>query len=150
MIKAKERIIGFWSPEEKKDRYYHASTEDLINYGFIPEFIGRTNKLFFNKLTDNDIIAILTKSKISPLILKQQLYKDIYGVDLKYDQSYLNEIIKITKQLDTGARSIKETVFNSLIKVSHELQLKKNQNIYKSVIISGETVKDNKIYQLKR
>ena len=108
------------------------------------------NKLFFKKLTREDKLRILKTSKISPLTLKQQFYMQTYGVDLQYDQTYLDELINISEQLDTGARSLKESVCNSLIKVSHTLQLKENQNIYKKVYVTGETVKNNRVYQLKK
>ncbi len=153
MLSSKDKILGFTNntKETPNERYYHATTQDLVNYGFIPEFIGRMpNKLFFKKLTREDKLRILKTSKISPLTLKQQFYMQTYGVDLQYDQTYLDELINISEQLDTGARSLKESVCNSLIKVSHTLQLKENQNIYKKVYVTGETVKNNRVYQLKK
>lgn len=153
MLSTKDKILGFANNTEEtpNDRYYHATTQDLVNYGFIPEFIGRMpNKLFFKKLTREDKLKILTASKISPILLKQAFYMETYGVELLYDNSYLDEIINISEQLDTGARSLKETVSTSLIKVSRALQLKSNQNTYKKVLVTGETVKDNHVYQLKR
>ena len=52
--------------------------EDIINYGFIPEFIGRIPVIVrINKLSKEELKDILTKPKDA--LLKQ--YKELFKID---------------------------------------------------------------------
>ena len=149
--KEKKNNLGFMqnAPYLKtKDKY---TNQELINYGLMPEFIGRMSNVFFlNQLTDEDLANILLHSKISPLLLEQARIQKEFHVNLRWDQSYIQEIIMQSKELNSGARSLKRLVASSLIDLEFELLKKKNQNRFCEAIISRETLENNKIYTLKK
>lgn len=148
VIKDKNKRIGFASNNEED---LTVSDEDIINFGFIPEIVGRLSpKIMYNNLTKEDLKNILLNGKFSPLLLKQQFYKKIYDVDLKYDPSYVDGIIEIVESNNTGARRLKQIVFASLLDVGHALQKFSNKDKIKEVIIDRKILSNNKVYTLKK
>ncbi|NGX44694.1 MAG: ATP-dependent Clp protease ATP-binding subunit ClpX, partial [Candidatus Anoxychlamydiales bacterium] len=116
-----KETIGFKAGEEKTfDRneinYLLAQVEpaDLIEFGLIPEFVGRFNSIAnCNELTDDDLVDILTKPKNA--IIKQyiQLFKE-EDVVLQFTNDALISIAKKAKTSKTGARALRMIVENLL------------------------------------
>ena len=149
ILKDKNKKLGFSSSNVKDE--LKVTDKDIIDYGFIPEIVGRCNpKIMYNNLTKDDLKKILLKGKLSPILLKQQFYKEIYDVSLKCDDSYVDEVLNISLDNGTGARELKQIVYNSLLDVSHTLQNKSNQNKFSEVVIDKEILADNKVYTLRK
>ena len=89
-------------------------TEDLISYGFIPEFIGRFPQILGTKaLTLEEIIRILTVPKNA--IIKQYAYQFAsYGVDLHITSGALQIIAENALAKNTGARGLR-SIFEKLL-----------------------------------
>ncbi len=99
---------------KKKNIKYNIEYQDLINYGFIPEFIGRfpiISKL--NKLKIKHLKKILTKPKNSIIKYYKWLFK-LNNINLIFKDEGINEIAKIAIKKNTGARSIKNVIENIL------------------------------------
>ena len=149
LLEHKKKHLGFTTSDVNETT--NLTDEDLINYGYTPEIIGRANpKIFYNKLEKEHLKEILKASKLSPIYLKQKFYKEVYNIDLIYDDDYIKKITELADKSNTGARNLKTLVFRSLVDVSHTLQDKSNRGIFSEVHITGETVEDNKVYILKR
>jgi ATP-dependent Clp protease ATP-binding subunit ClpX len=116
--------IGF--SNEKKisdnsdDYMSNVTPEDLREFGFIPEFIGRfpviTN---INKLTEDDLYRILVEPKNS--LTKQ--YSELLmmdGLRLKFEDEALKEIAHIANNLDTGARALRSVIESVMNDVMYE------------------------------
>ncbi len=122
--------------------------QDFFRFGMIPELMGRFEQIeFYKSLTEQERYQVLTTSKISPYLIKQQQFKKIFNLDLQADPSYFTAILEETKDSSIGLRSLKNTVNRSLLKLQN--QLLKNPCKYKEAWISQETVKDAKQYILK-
>lgn len=148
LFKAKDKHVGFISSIGKMKTI---TPTDIINYGFIAEFVGRASpKIVYNNLSKEDLKTIMTEGKLSPLLLKQQFYQEAYNVALKYDETYVNEILTRVTSNNTGARELSEIVLTSLLDVSRTLQQKSNQGKYSEVLINKEILSDNKVYTLKK
>ena len=148
ILKDKNKKLGFNNSREED---LTVTDKDIINFGFIPEIVGRISpKIMYNNLTKEDLKNILKQGKLSPILLKQQFYKDVYGVDLAYTDDYIDGILEIATSNDTGARELKQLVYTSLLDVSHTLQSKRNRGKYGQVIVGKETLDDNKVYTLKK
>lgn len=104
--KEKEKTIS----EALKEIY----TEDLVQYGLIPELIGRLPVVVgLEELDEAAMIAILTEPKDS--IVKQ--YQEIFaydGVDLIFTEDALKDIAKETIKKKTGARGLRGIMENLL------------------------------------
>jgi len=85
----------------------HLITEDLIEYGFIPEFIGRFASIVtLNPLSLGDVHNILTKPKNSLLSQYNDLLKEA-GIDHKFTPAELQAVAEEAFALKTGARGLK-------------------------------------------
>ena len=90
--------IGFQSDKNNSNDQgteQYATTEDLLEYGFIPEFIGRLPVITqLHELNENHLYDILTKPVNS--LIKQ--YKTLFSIDnlkLEFDNKALEKISKL-------------------------------------------------------
>jgi ATP-dependent Clp protease ATP-binding subunit ClpX len=90
------------------------SSQHLIDYGFIPEFVGRFAAI--TELTRLDAVTlrkILTEAEGTPLALKKRMY-EIHGIELKVTECALDELIVRAAKMKTGARSLKRVIHATL------------------------------------
>ena len=143
--KSKKRSIGFSAEESKTDEEVTINKEDLIEYGLPPEFLGRISKVAYTKeLTEEDLIKILKKSKISPLKMEEEFFKDL-GITFKYTNGYITQLAKNCLKHKTGARELKSEVQTSLEKVYEEIL--NNPGKIKTLKLTKKTALDNKKYE---
>jgi len=115
------QTIGFSSEEKKQlsnqDVNYLLSKvepEDLVQFGMIPEFVGRFNSIAnCNELTVEDLVSILQTPKNAILKQYQQLFNE-ENVDLQFTQDALLAIAEKAKETGTGARALRMLVENLL------------------------------------
>lgn len=94
---------------------------DLRAYGLIPEIIGRLPVVTHtNELTESDLKMILTEPKNAVIKQYQELMK-MDGIDLKFEDSALDLIVKHTLQNKTGARGLRNTMEDVMAKAMFEL-----------------------------
>ena len=80
--------------------------EDLINYGFESEFIGRLPvAVAFEKLDVSDLYEILRNIN-NPIILGKKKDFKAYGIDIKFEDEALYKISQDAYQEKTGARGL--------------------------------------------
>ena len=98
----------------------YAVPQDLREFGFIPEFIGRfpiiTN---VNPLSEDDLITILSEPKNALIKQHTELMK-IDKVDLEFSDSALREIAKLAITLETGARGLRSILETIMTDVMYE------------------------------
>ena len=85
----------------------HAEPEDLLNFGFIPEFIGRLPVVTtLTELTEEQLISILTEPKNA---LTKQFAKlmAMEGVELEFTPDALRELSAQALRKGTGARALR-------------------------------------------
>ena len=103
------------SDEEVKS---HINTEDLRNFGFIPEFIGRFPVITtITKLGKDDLKRILTEPRRSIISQYVELL-DMDNTELHFDDGAIDEIADIAYNLGTGARALRniaETVMTDIM-----------------------------------
>ena len=115
--------IGFGAQMKKEltnqkvqGRYFDSAIpNDLVDYGMIPEFVGRFPVIVATKGLDVvDLMEILTEPKNS--LMKQ--YKSLFGidnVDFHVTQCGLEEIAKMAHMRGTGARGLRSITENILM-----------------------------------
>jgi len=84
-----------------------AEPEDFIQFGMIPEFIGRFNNIAnCNELAIEDLVTILSEPKNA--IIKQYVSMfEMEGIKLHFTQEALEAIAKKAKDAGTGARALR-------------------------------------------
>ena len=103
--------LGFGAPvadEEDDTSLYlaQAETQDFIEYGFEPEFIGRVPvRVACSALSANDLVHIMTTSEGSVLNQYRDDFKG-YGIDFDITPEAILSIAKKASKEGTGARGI--------------------------------------------
>ena len=114
------------------------TTEDLREYGMIPEFIGRLPMIFALRGLDKEAMKrILTEPKNA--ILKQ--YQKLLAMDevqLKFDESALDVIAEEAVSRDTGARALRSIIEEFMLDIMFEIL--KDDSIG-TVTITGDYIK---------
>lgn len=97
------------------------TSEDLIEYGLIPEFVGRLPVIAtLNELSLSDMIRILTEPKNA--LLKQEQKKLLYrNVELSFTEEAIEEIAKKAVENGTGARALRSIVADLMTDVHYNL-----------------------------
>jgi len=95
--------------------------EDLVNFGFIPELIGRLPVVTtLNHLDEPDLMRVLIEPKNS--LVKQ--YKKLFqmeGVELLFREEALQEIIKLAIKRNSGARALRSVMESSMLDLMFHL-----------------------------
>merc|ERR1711879_1004922 len=91
--------------QREKDTYMSTvEAQDLIEFGMIPEFVGRFPVLVaFHSLTEDMLVRILTEPK-NALVPQYQMLFGMDKVELKFTHDALAEISKLAIKKKTGAR----------------------------------------------
>ena len=122
----KQSSIGFGA--DLKDKYDHdktilekVTTEDLRNFGMIPEFLGRLPIVFtLQGMNEHMLIKILKEPKNA--ILKQ--YQKLLALDevnLLFDDGALEAIAKKAMKKDTGARALRAIIEEFMLDIMYEI-----------------------------
>jgi ATP-dependent Clp protease ATP-binding subunit ClpX len=83
-----------------------AQTGDFVNFGMIPEFIGRFATISaLHELSQADMLAILQDVQGSPLAAQQQLAR-LHGIELGMSSAALAALASEAVRLGTGARGL--------------------------------------------
>ncbi|MCG2756861.1 MAG: AAA family ATPase [Desulfobacteraceae bacterium] len=115
----KDHGIGFGakiiSAQDEVDILKHVKSEDLIEYGFETEFVGRLPiKAVFDNLTEDDLCEIL-KNPNNPIILGKKLDFAAYGIDVKFEDNVLSILAKRAFEENTGARGLVSAIEKALL-----------------------------------
>ena len=102
--------------KDKKDKFLQKITpEDLVKFGFIPEFIGRIPVICsLDELDKQSLKKIMFEPKNSILKQFQEMFR-VEGVELTVTENALNQIVDLALKNKTGARglrSILEQILN--------------------------------------
>jgi ATP-dependent Clp protease ATP-binding subunit ClpX len=132
----KQDQIGFTGKlkqtNENKKVLEECTTEDLVNYGFIPELLGRVQHICALQSTSKEILLkMLLESKSSPLRQYEQLFDKI-GIKVSIEKTGLNKIVNKAFALGTGGRALKGLIHNTFDEYLYnfyDLDLKQNLKI---------------------
>ncbi len=91
------------------------AAQDLIEFGFESEFVGRLPiVVVFDELTKDDLVEIL-KNPNNPIILSKRQDFRAYGIDIKFEDEALAKIAEMAVQEKTGARGLVSAMEKVLI-----------------------------------
>ncbi|MDD7766556.1 MULTISPECIES: ATP-dependent Clp protease ATP-binding subunit ClpX [Anaerococcus] len=138
-----KKSIGFGSEdsENKEVSFADVTTEDLLKFGLIPEFIGRVPIVVsLEDLDVNSLVKILQEPKNSLLKQYQKLF-ELDGVKLTFEDEAVKEIAEKAFKQETGARGLRTILEDLLLDVMFEIPSKDH---IKEVIVSKDAIKDKK------
>ena len=118
-------VLGFGqekrSKQEDDELLSYVETEDLVQFGLIPELVGRLHVIAtLNELTKEDMVRILTEPKNA--LVKQ--YKKLFaldGVELTFQKEALEAIADLAFKRKTGARGLRSIMEEIMVDIMFDL-----------------------------
>ncbi len=99
----------------------HITTQDLLKFGLIPEFIGRLPVLSTLDNLDLDaLVRILTEPK-NALVKQYKKLMDMDDVELEFDEGAIRAIAQKAYDRNTGARGLRSIVEEIMLDIMFEL-----------------------------
>ena len=122
----KQAAIGFNA--DLKDKYDHdknilgkVTTEDLRNFGMIPEFLGRLPIVFTLQGLDEDMYVKILKEPKNAILKQYQKLLALDEVKLEFDDSALRAIARKAMEKDTGARALRAIIEEFMLDIMYEI-----------------------------
>jgi len=140
------RSVGFHSAIIDKNKsaelYQQTTTKDLIQYGLIPEFVGRFGMVVnVDELSIENLVQVLKEPKNS--IVKQYQYIfELDSLELEFQDDALTYIAEKAKELKTNARGLKNIIEKTLLPYQFDAVNLVERGL-KKIVISKTTVEGN-------
>ena len=148
--------MGFGSMEDNKRRSAEVKErsilrkvqpEDLLNFGLIPEFIGRLPVLStLEPLTEDDLLRILVEPKNS-IIRQYSKLLSLDGVELQVTRDGLQAIAAAAIKRGTGARALRSIFEEIMLEIMFDIP---GRDDIRTVVINRNVVEEGKAPALKR
>ena len=123
--------------------------EDLIEFGFIPELVGRLPVIStLENLDAEALYKVLTEPKNS--LIKQ--YKKLFrmeGINLEFRKLALDEIIAQAMERNAGARALRAVMEEAMMDIMYQIP---EMNAVDKIIITKKVIKDGSkpLYRYRR
>ena len=140
-----KRSLGFGAEynllddQKKTDELMkHVTHDDLLQYGLIPEFVGRLPVVCTLESLDVDaLVRILTEPK-NALARQFQRFFSLDGVELQFTDDGLVACSEEAIRHKTGARGLRTVLEDTLMEVMYEVP---SRSDIKKCVVSGETIR---------
>ncbi|GIW74340.1 MAG: ATP-dependent Clp protease ATP-binding subunit ClpX [Phycisphaerales bacterium] len=120
-----------------------ATTEDVIEYGMIPELVGRLPIITpLMPLTREVMMTVLTEPK-NALVRQYQHFFELEGAKLRFTQAALKEIAERALKRDTGARALRGVMEEIMLDLLYELPERDHEGA--EYVIDAEDLKANRL-----
>ena len=106
----RQQDIGFGSEVADEVPFHLPSTQELIDYGYIPELIGRIPvRTSYKALTEDVLFDILKNSDVSPIVDFKRLFAETENC-LRLDDAALRAVAKLSISEKAGARGLRSVL----------------------------------------
>jgi ATP-dependent Clp protease ATP-binding subunit ClpX len=123
------RVMGFGAAEkgsetaeiERNQVFRMAEPEDLLAFGFIPEFIGRLPVVtVLDELNEEQLVSILTETR-NALIKQYTKLLSLDGVELEFTPEALHALAAQAIKKGTGARALRSLLERLMLEVMYDV-----------------------------
>ena len=146
--------IGFTKVNKRTLKVFDKSLdllqpEDLIEFGFIPELVGRLPVIStLETLNEDALYKVLTEPKNS--LIKQ--YKKLFrmeGINLEFRKVALDEIIVRAMERKAGARALRAVMEEAMMDIMYQIP---DMESVDKIIITNKVIKDGSkpLYRYRR
>ena len=137
------RAMGFGVRHEAKDELdagqllSRVEPEDLIQYGLIPELIGRLPVIStLHPLSDYALLEILKKPK-NALVRQYKKLFEMDGLGLSFEDQALRKVVELSQEKSMGARGLRAVLETAMYEIMFELP---SRNEVKECIITADFI----------
>ena len=137
------RSLGFSAnvetPEEisRTEILSRLEPSDLIQYGLIPEFIGRLPGISILDSLDKEALIQILKEPKNALIKQYQKLFSYNGVELKFEKEAISAVAEIALLNKTGARGLRKVLEDSMLEIMYDVP---SHDDIKSCLITKEVI----------
>ena len=135
--------VGFGAAIQSKEQrdtgeiFEHCLPEDLIQYGLIPEFIGRLPVMSaIHQLSRDELMQILTEPR-NALVKQFQRFFQFDGIELVFADEALHSIADRALERETGARGLRSIIEEVLLEVQFELPSRRD---VRKCVVTRDTI----------
>ncbi len=122
------QLIGFGSEDQAEESAAeHARVmelvqpDDMVEYGMIPEFVGRLPCITtLGPLDEEAMVRILTEPK-NALVRQYRRFFEMERAELEFEPAALRMIARRAMKLDTGARGLRNVIEDFMLELMYEL-----------------------------
>jgi ATP-dependent Clp protease ATP-binding subunit ClpX len=124
-----KHVMGFRAAEEgfkastiaRQEIMTHVEPEDLLGFGFIPEFIGRLPMVtVLAELSEQQLVSILTDTR-NALTKQYAKLMAMEGVELEFSQDALKELAAQAIRKGTGARALRSLLEKLMLDIMYDV-----------------------------
>lgn len=126
------KIVGFGADNKKLGKrrigqiLKMVEPEDLLQYGLIPEIIGRLPVVCsLDELDTEALLKILTVPK-NALVKQYEKFFRMEGIELKFTPEALNAVVETAQKRGTGARALRSVLEEAMLDIMYEIPSKKD------------------------
>jgi ATP-dependent Clp protease ATP-binding subunit ClpX len=117
----------------------HLDQKDLVDFGLIPEFVGRLPVIApMRSLSQEEIVAVMTEPK-NAMVKQYQAYFEMEECSLELTDDALEEIARIAMSRETGVRALRSLFEQLLLDIRYELPKRKEKKEFR---ITGRFVQE--------
>ena len=121
------KSMGFGSPLGDREEVDEANLlarvepEELIQYGLIPELIGRLPVVgILHPLSDQALMDILLKPR-NALVKQYQKLFEMDGIALRFEEEALKKVVELTQEKEMGARGLRAVLETVMFEIMFDL-----------------------------
>ena len=124
-----KHVMGFRAAEEsfkaatiaREEILQFVEPEDLLGFGFIPEFIGRLPMVtVLAELTEPQLVSILTETR-NALTKQYAKLMAMEGVELDFSEDALQELAGQAIKMGTGARALRSLLEKLMLDIMYDV-----------------------------
>ncbi len=115
--------------------------KDLIEFGMIPEFVGRLPVIATLVTLDRPaLVRILTEPR-NALVRQFQVLFEMSGKELRFTPEALEAIAEVAMERETGVRALRSILEDILLDVLYEIPSRKDQSVF---VVDEDVVRKKK------
>ena len=113
--------LGFRRERSINEELQNVTSDDLVSYGFIPEFVGRLPvAVGLNVLSEKDLVRILTEPKNS-LIEQYKYLFALEDISLEFRGKFFDTVAAEAIKSKLGARALKSILEDTLLDLMYHI-----------------------------
>jgi ATP-dependent Clp protease ATP-binding subunit ClpX len=136
------KVVGFQAEQKKfgestEEVFKHTTPADLIEYGLIPELVGRIPvSAPLDNLDEEALMSILTEPK-NALVRQYTKLMDMEGVKVTFEEGALRAAVKVAQERKTGARALRSIFEKAMLDIMYDVP---SHPELAEVIVTKETI----------
>jgi ATP-dependent Clp protease ATP-binding subunit ClpX len=124
------------------------TSDDLLEFGMIPEFVGRLPIVCpLMPLDEEALMKILTEPR-NALVRQYQKFFELEGAEVEFLPDALREIARRAKQKDTGARGLRAIIEDIMLDIMYELPDRSGKEKGKWTVTPEVARKEKNLFEL--